>query len=64
MALAKSMLSSLAFASNPPKQRLVDHLHPIFVNAGSDSVAEIGVALKLRFLLTRKVIIFVRVAYG
>lgn len=42
MALAKSTLSSLAFASAPPKQRLTDHLNPIFITAGSDSVADIG----------------------
>lgn len=42
MALAKSTLSALAFASAPPKQRLVDHLNPIFISAGSDSVADIG----------------------
>ena len=42
MVLAKSTLSSLAFASAPPKQRLVDHLNPIFISAGSDSVADIG----------------------
>jgi hypothetical protein len=44
MALAKSTLSSLAFASAPPKQRLLDHLNPIYVTAGSDSVADIGAA--------------------
>jgi hypothetical protein len=42
MALAKSTLSSLAFASAPPKQRLLDHLNPIYITAGSDSVADIG----------------------
>jgi hypothetical protein len=42
MILAKSTLSSLAFASAPPKQRLLDHLNPIFIAAGSDSVADIG----------------------
>jgi hypothetical protein len=42
MALAKSTLSALAFASSPPKQRLLDHLNPIYITAGSDSVADIG----------------------
>ena len=42
MTLAKSALSSLAFATAPPKQRLTDHLNPIFLAAGSDSVADIG----------------------